>query len=108
LAEEFGYLAVILDAFSRKVVGKAIEADFASCTGLPGGGPSLFDTAGSSVFVCSIAMLGRGRFRISADELAQLAACSTTRCGHFALKRRGRFHLCGLRVSFLRVVQLGF
>jgi transposase InsO family protein len=26
LAEEFGYLAVILDAFSRKVVGWALEA----------------------------------------------------------------------------------
>ena len=26
LAEEFGYLAVILDAFSRKVVGWALDA----------------------------------------------------------------------------------
>lgn len=26
LAEEFGYLAVVLDAFSRKVVGWALEA----------------------------------------------------------------------------------
>jgi hypothetical protein len=39
---------------------------------------------------------------------APFAACSTTRCGHFALNRRGRFHLGGPRDGFLRVMQLGF